>query len=323
MEREGQSGSEMMRFPAMSDNSPAYSDLNPSSDASRPPRRGIRRGIYLLPSMLTIGNILCGFYAVVNSAKGYRLLDNADPAAYQQATHLFDNASRAIGYAVLLDGLDGRIARLTGATSEFGVELDSIADVLSFGIAPALLAYTWGYGSTPGLERLAWAVSFIFLICGALRLARFNVLARSPRFANPGTTPKLDKRFFVGLPIPAAAGFIAAAVHFFPDPQLMRGYFEGWVLIAIMAALAALMVSTLRYTSFKNIGGKSNKPFITLPLLSMLVAGIWFYSEWVLLIIAFVYVLHGPVLKVISLFNRLRRPAAGAADEDQASTTPV
>ncbi len=306
----------------MSDDIAAYSDTNPVSDASRPPRRGIRRGIYLLPSLLTIGNILCGFYAVVNSAKGYRLLDNTDLAASQQAAHLFDNASRAIGYAVLLDGLDGRIARLTGATSEFGVELDSIADVLSFGIAPALLAYTWGYGSTPGLERLAWAVSFLFLICGALRLARFNVQARSPRFSTPGTTPKLDKRFFVGLPIPAAAGFIAATVHFFPDPQLVRGYIEGWGLIVVMAVLATLMVSTFRYTSFKNIGGKSNKPFITLPLLSMLLAGIWFYSEWVLLAIASVYVLHGPALKLISLFNRLRRPA-GAADEDQASTTSV
>lgn len=293
-------------------------DGTPQAEA-RPPRRGIRRGIYLLPSMLTIGNILCGFYAVINSAKGYRLLDPSDPASLQQATHLFDNASRAIGCAVLLDGLDGRIARMTGATSEFGVELDSIADVLSFGIAPALLAYTWGYGSTPGLERLAWAVSFIFLICGALRLARFNVLARAPRFSSPGTTPKLDKRYFVGLPIPAAAGLIAATVHFFPDPAQVAGQAESWMLLIMVAALSALMISTLRYTSFKNLGGKSHKPFITLPLLSLLVAGIWFYSEWVLLTIALVYVLHGPVIKIGSLLSRLRRPVP-RTDEDQAST---
>lgn len=294
-------------------------DSAPQSEA-RPPRKGIRRGIYLLPSLLTIGNILCGFYAVINSAKGYRLLDNSDPASFQQAAHLFDNASRAIGYAVLLDGLDGRIARMTGATSEFGVELDSIADVLSFGIAPALLAYTWGYGSTPGLERLAWAVSFIFLICGALRLARFNVQARAPRFSSPGATPKLDKRYFVGLPIPAAAGLIAATVHFFPDPALVSGQAEGWMLLIMVAALSTLMVSTLKYTSFKNIGGKSHKPFITLPLLSLLLAGIWFYSEWVLLAIALVYVLHGPLLKIGSLLGRLRRPVP-RTDEDQASTT--
>ena len=119
-------------------------------------RRGIRRGIYLVPSAFTIGNILCGFYAVVSSVKGYQALTGPP----QEAAHFFDNAALAICWAWLLDGLDGRIARMTGATSEFGVELDSIADVVSFGIAPAVLAYTWGYGSTPGLERLAWGVSF-------------------------------------------------------------------------------------------------------------------------------------------------------------------
>src|SRR5262245_47411018 len=143
-----------------------------------PQRRGIKRGIYIIPSAFTIGNILCGFYAVINSLKGYQALPHTE-----HATQLFDHAAQAIGIAVLLDSLDGNIARMTKTTSEFGVELDSIADVLSFGIAPALLAYTWGYGSTHGLERFAWGVSFFFLICGALRLARFNVMARAPRFA--------------------------------------------------------------------------------------------------------------------------------------------
>lgn len=289
---------------------------------TRPSRRGIRRGIYLLPSTLTIGNIMCGFYAVVNSARGYRLLDQPDPAGYLQAAQLFDNAARAIGFAVLLDGLDGRIARMTGATSEFGVELDSIADVLSFGIAPALLAYTWGYGSTPGLERLAWAVSFFFLICGALRLARFNVLARAPRFSTPGATPKLDKRYFVGLPIPAAAGLIAATVHFFPVLGQVQSEKGSWILLVMVATLSVLMVSTLRYTSFKNMGGRSNKPFITLPLLSLLVAGIWFYSEWVLLALAIIYVLHGPVMKIGSLLGRLRRPLP-RSDDDQARNSSL
>ena len=154
-----------------------------------PPRRGISRGIYIIPSLFTIGNILCGFYAVINSLKGFQ-------AHHADAGRLFDNAARAIGYAVLLDGLDGRIARMTKTTSEFGVELDSIADVITFGVAPAVMAYTWGYGSTPGLERLGWGISFFFLICGALRLARFNVMARAPRFSVPGNTPKLDKRYF-------------------------------------------------------------------------------------------------------------------------------
>jgi CDP-diacylglycerol--serine O-phosphatidyltransferase len=263
--------------------------------------------------MFTIGNILCGFYAVINSIKGYQSLGNIE-----QATHLFNNAAGAIGFAVLLDGLDGRIARMTKATSEFGVELDSIADVLTFGIAPAVMAYTWGYGSTPGMERLAWGVSFFFLICGALRLARFNVMARAPRFSLPGNTPKLDKRYFVGLPIPAAAGLLAAVIHFTPrplsvyPPEKMETF--SWILLVGVALLAILMVSTLRYSSFKNIGPKSNKPFIILPLLSLLVAGIWFYSEWVLLLIAALYVSHGPLMKLWSIMNRFRRPLAESED---------
>jgi CDP-diacylglycerol--serine O-phosphatidyltransferase len=278
-----------------------------------PPRRGLRRGIYIIPSAFTIGNILCGFYAVINSVKGFHAIENVE-----LATPLFDNAARAIGLAVLLDSLDGRIARMTKTTSEFGVELDSIADVLSFGIAPAVLAYTWGYGSTHGFERLAWGVSFFFLICGALRLARFNVMARAPRFTQGLNTPKLDKRYFVGLPIPAAAGMLAALIHFVPDPlnyyQSEEAQLYSWLLFVGMAALAILMVSTIRYSSFKNIGPRINKPFITLPLLSLLLAGIWFYSQWVLLIIAAVYVSHGPLLKLWGLINRLRKPMAKVED---------
>jgi CDP-diacylglycerol---serine O-phosphatidyltransferase len=274
-----------------------------------PPRRGIRRGIFIIPSAFTIGNILCGFYAVINSMKGYQLLDQPTLAA-----HMFNNAASAIGYAVLLDSLDGRIARMTRTTSEFGVELDSIADVLSFGIAPAVLAYTWGYGSTPGMERIAWGVSFFFLICGALRLARFNVMARAPRFAQGGKTPKLDKRYFVGLPIPAAAGLLAAVIHFTPKPinsyRASEVELYSYFLMLGMVTLAILMVSTFRYTSFKNVGLKRNKPFIILPLLSLMVAGILFYSQWVLLILAALYVSHGPLLKAWGLINRFRRPVA-------------
>jgi CDP-diacylglycerol---serine O-phosphatidyltransferase len=283
-----------------------------------PPRKGIRRGIYILPSAFTIGNILCGFYAVINSLKGYQVLDAS------HAVVLLDNAARAIGFAVLLDGLDGRIARMTKATSEFGLELDSIADVLTFGIAPAVLAYTWGYGSTPGLERLGWGVSFFFLICGALRLARFNVVARAPRFSVTGTSPKLDKRSFVGLPIPAAAGLLAAIIHFSPQPLVRypaeKFLLYSYLVLIAVALLAVLMVSTVKYRSFKNVGLSSNKPFVTLPLLSLLVAGIWFYSQEVLLVVASAYVLHGPALKVWSLLTRFRTPAS---EEDPSSQAPL
>jgi CDP-diacylglycerol--serine O-phosphatidyltransferase len=285
------------------------SDVERSEE--NPPRRGIRRGIYIIPSIFTIGNILCGFYAVINSIKGYQALPD-------DAARLFDNAARAIGYAVLLDGLDGRIARMTKTTSEFGVELDSIADVITFGIAPAVMAYTWGYGSTPGLERLAWGVSFFFLICGALRLARFNVMARAPRFSVPGNTPKLDKRYFVGLPIPPAAGLLAAVIHFLPQPLSSYAFEQlevySWALLVGMALLAVLMVSSVRYTSFKNVGLKSNKPLIILPLISLLVAVIWFYSQWALLVIASAYVAHGPLLKVWGLLGRLR-PQSSKSEE--------
>lgn len=283
------------------------------------PRKGIRRGIYLVPSAFTIGNVLCGFYAVINSIKGYQALGTAE------ATVLFDHAAMAIGFAYLLDGLDGRIARMTKATSEFGVELDSIADVLSFGIAPAVLAYSWGYGSTPGLERLGWGVSFFFLVCGALRLARFNVMARAPRFAVAGTSPKLDKRFFVGLPIPAAAGLIASIIHLFPRPLV--GYSPdnalvySYILLVVLALLAILMVSTFRYVSFKSVGSSSHKPFVVLPLLSLLVAGIWFYSEWVLFVMASVYVVHGPAIRIWNLIGRLRRH--GPAPDEGSGAAPI
>src|SRR5262245_57742985 len=281
-----------------------------------PARRGIRRGIYIIPSMFTIGNILCGFYALINSIKGYQ-------AAPDQAAHLFDNAARAIGLAVLLDGLDGRIARMTKTTSEFGVELDSIADVITFGVAPAVMAYTWGDGSTHGLGELAWGISFFFLICGALRLARFNVMARAPRFSVVGNTTKTGKRYFVGLPTPPAAGLLAAVIHSVPhplssyDPDQLRVY--SWALLAGMALLAVLMVSRVRYTSFKNVVSKSNKPFIILPLISLLVAGIWFYSQWVLLVIALAYVSHGPLLKVWGLLGRFR-PQSSRPEESASET---
>ncbi len=277
-------------------------------------RRDFRKSVYIVPSLFTIGNIFCGFYAVINSLKAYQTFQQPDVAVT-----FFDHAALAIGIAYLLDGLDGRIARLTGATSEFGVELDSIADVISFGIAPAVLAYTWGYGNLAGYEQLAWGISFFFLICGALRLARFNVLARAPRFETPGTSPKLDKRYFVGLPIPAAAGLVAALVYFKPE-QLpgANGVTRNWLLLVVVLILSILMVSTFRYASFKDMGPRSKQPFLAIPLMAALVFSIYFFSRWMLLLLAIVYVAHGPVLKIWGLFNRVRRvtPEAEPLSED-------
>lgn len=284
--------------------------------ANVPNRQGIRRGIYIIPSIFTIGNILCGFYAVINGLKGAQAQVLGDPL---QATALFNQAAVAIGISWLLDNLDGRIARLTNTTSEFGVELDSIADFLSFGIAPAVLAYTWGYGATAGLEKLAWAVSFFFLICGALRLARFNVMARTSSDVFTGKTTKMDKRYFVGLPTPGAAGLVAGLIHFFPTPfpalDPEPRYLFSCLLLAIMALMALLMVSTIRYSKYINFGAKVRHPFITLPLISLFAAGIWFYSKWMMLILAGTYVVHGPLLKIFGLLNRLRRVSSDVSEE--------
>jgi CDP-diacylglycerol--serine O-phosphatidyltransferase len=165
-----------------------------------PPRRGVKKGLYLIPSAFTAANIGMGFYSVMSSLRGFQLLGSATPDIARITEH-FDHAAIAIGFALLFDMLDGRIARLTKTTTEIGIQLDSIADVVTFGLAPAVLAYVWGYGATltegSNLHRLAWFLSFMYLICGAFRLARFNVQASRPRILAEGT-PKVDKKSFVG-----------------------------------------------------------------------------------------------------------------------------
>ncbi len=155
--------------------------------------------------------------------------------------------------------LDGRIARLTKTTTEIGIQLDSIADVVTFGIAPAVLAYVWGYGATlvegTKLHRFAWFLSFMYLICGAFRLARFNVQASRPRILAEGT-PKVDKKSFVGLPIPVAGGLIAALVHFAPSPLVYYGpekaqLYSG-LLMTLVGFLSVMMVSTLALLEFQD-----------------------------------------------------------------------
>jgi len=183
-------------------------------------RRIPRRGIYFLPSLFTVANIFCGFYSIVSSMKSE-----------------FELAAMLIGWAILLDTLDGRVARLANATSEFGKEFDSLADVVSFGVAPGVLAYAWALHLWP---RIGWLACFLFLICGTMRLARFNIQQRA-----------VDKRYFVGMPIPAAAGLLAAIVFMFPLPLDSRN--QAIPILLLVPGLALLMVSTLRYYSFKDI----------------------------------------------------------------------
>ena len=274
-----------------------------------PPRRGVKKGVYLIPSLFTAANIGMGFYAIMAALRGFQLLGEPNPDVAWAGAH-FDNAAKAIGWAVLFDMLDGRIARLTKTTTEIGVQLDSIADVVTFGIAPAVLAYVWGYGAslpegTPS-HTFGWFISFMFLMCGAFRLARFNVQSSRPRILAEGTI-KVDKKSFVGLPIPVAGGLIAAIVHFSPVPLINLGPERARVysvlLITLMGTLSVMMVSTLRFSSFKTVGTKVRSMRIV--ILSLAVAMLIFlYSQYVLLGIVVAYILHGLLTRVIGVFWR-------------------
>lgn len=283
----------------------AYDD----QEHPNPPRRGLRKGLYLIPSVFTAANIGMGFFSVMASLRGFQILGSANADISAAAAH-FDSAAVAIGWALLFDMLDGRIARLTKTTTEIGIQLDSIADVVTFGIAPAVLAYVWGYGAslTEGsdLHRLAWFLSFMFLLCGAFRLARFNVQSSRPRILAEGTL-KVDKKNFVGLPIPVAGGLIAALVHFSPVPLTYfgpeRARIYSGLFMVLVGLLSLMMVSTLRFSSFKTVGTRvrSMRTIILALAVGML---IFLYSQYVLLGIVITYILHGLIARVAAVFWR-------------------
>ena len=274
-----------------------------------PPRRGMRKGLYLIPSAFTAGNIGMGFLSVMESLRGFQLLGSATPNLDGATAH-FDRAAIAIGFALLFDMLDGRIARLTKTTTEIGVQLDSIADVITFGLAPAVLAYVWGYGSTlaegTDLHRFAFFLSFMYLICGAFRLARFNVQASRPRVLAEGSI-KVDKKSFVGLPIPVAGGMIAALVHFSPRPLIYFGAERAWIYSALVMVLVGflslMMVSTWRFSSFKTVGTSSRSMRPIILALSVLLL-IILYSQYVLLAIVVGYILYGLLSRMVGIFWR-------------------
>ena len=278
--------------------------------------QGYQEGRLHHPEPIYDRHIFCGFSAVIESLNGSVALSLNDVG--ESARH-FNIAAIFIGWAVLFDFLDGRVARMTNSTTKFGVEFDSIADVLTFGIAPAMLAYCWGYGFLPEFGRVPWAVSFLYLICGALRLARFNVQASKPSLQKPGASPKLDKKAFVGMPIPAGASLIAAIVHAAKVPASQttstielfgRTYVvgpHGWAtaMLVLVALLGVLMVSTFRYTSFKSIGPLSRNPRLVILLIAVGLSAVYYYSEWTLLTISVLYALHGIVGKIAGLIRRV------------------
>lgn len=227
------------------------------------------RGIYLLPNLFTTAGLFAGFYAIVAAMKG-----------------LFDTAAIAIFVAMIMDTLDGRVARLTNTQSAFGAEYDSLSDMVAFGIAPALVIYSWSL-ITAG--KLGWLAAFIFAAAGALRLARFNTQI--------GTA---DKRYFQGLPIPAAAGIIASMVWLGSEYELSGSSFA--LLTGPITVLTAiLMVSNIRYHSFKQIDLKGRVPFVAILVIVLIFVGISLDPPKILFLITFFYGLSGPVLTLWTL----------------------
>jgi len=249
------------------------------------PRRR-RRGMYILPSVFTSINIGFGYYAITQSLQGSLV----DP------TH-FNRAALAIGLAIPFDALDGRIARMTNTTSEFGKELDSLADVITFGVAPSILAWAWGFRTLNLLPEgtayqqlvgLGTFISFLFLICGASRLARFNISV-NPSPSNPG---RPGRKYFVGMPIPAAAGSLAAVVQFFGGNPIYQWW---WAVVwmVFVAALGLLMVSRWRFWSGKEINLSHRHPFQSIVLIVIVGAAVVFYHQWTLIIIELGYLSSG------------------------------
>jgi CDP-diacylglycerol--serine O-phosphatidyltransferase len=257
--------------------------------------------MYIIPSLFTTANMALGYYAILE-------VIHASLAEYR---HL-DNAAIAIGFAVLFDGLDGRIARMTGTTSDFGKELDSLADAVTFGVAPAMLAWTWGFHLMPTILLTEWHIkltqvgaiaSFLFLIAGASRLARFNITS-NPQPSNPG---RPGKKYFVGMPIPAGAGVIAAVVHFAQGDPLSSWYMAlTW--IVMVTTVGYLMVSTWRFYSFKDIDFRSQHPFRLIVFLGALFASIALFSRYVLFAIAILYMISGVFWRLQWMFRRRSDP---------------
>jgi CDP-diacylglycerol--serine O-phosphatidyltransferase len=277
-------------------------------DPNSPDRRP-RRAAYALPTLFTAGNIFLGYISIIRSFKG-AMLASAGAAG---ATDQFTIAAQAIGAAVFLDGLDGRIARMTNTTSDFGREMDSLADVVSFGMAPAVLAFAWGVqfiDATAGqwihdkITNAGYFIAFLFLLCGACRLARFNI-QKNPVPKNPG---RPDRKYFVGLPIPAAAALVAAVVFAFDgDPLIQWPFAVVW--LALLLLLGFLMVSTWRYYSFKGVNlSKPYTPLILL-LLGVLITAIWFFPQPLLLGMSAAYVASGIIIRIGGIVRRRLRHA--------------
>jgi len=277
------------------------------------PKRRMRKGMYILPSMFTAANIGAGYFAITETLRG----------TVADKWH-FNVAAIAIGVAILADGLDGFVARMTGTTSDFGREFDSLADVITFGVAPALLAWTWGFHFLPifskpelteRMVQLGAIATFIFLVAGASRLARFNIQV-NPQPSNPG---RPGKKYFVGMPIPAAAGVVASSVHLL-DGEPIQSWWLAAVWLGLLIAAGFLMVSTWRFYSFKDLNLRNRHPFQVFLLICAMLALIVSYHWTVPFILAITYMFSGALTRFTSLFRR--RPVEPAAAVYEEASEP-
>ncbi len=266
-----------------------------ANQKQRPPAQ---RGMYILPSLFTAGNIAIGYYIIMQSIRGSMLGDSA----------AFDYAAMGVAVAILFDGLDGRIARMTNTSSAFGRELDSLADVITFGVAPSLLAYLWGVRLVlpsgypiihARLLHFGVVVCFLFLICGACRLARFNISV-NPQPRNPG---RPDRKYFVGMPIPAGAGVLAAVVHF-EGGSPVHDLWASMLWLGLVAFTGFLMVSSWRFWSGKEIDMGARKPGRFLVLLVVIMGVVFEWSKIALLVLALGYLLSGVMARLAYSWKR-------------------
>lgn len=241
------------------------------------------RGIYLLPNLLTTAGLFSGFFAVVSSMNGH-----------------FISAAIAIFIAMIFDGLDGRVARMTNTQSEFGAEYDSMADMVSFGIAPGLVAYNWALSS---FGKFGWLAAFVYVACAALRLARFNTQVGIA-----------DKRYFQGLASPAAAGVIASLVWVGTEYRL-NGHDYGYIIGVITIITGLLMVSNFRYNSFKDVDWKGKVNFIVVLLIVLAFVIVASSPENVLLFIFALYACSGPFTTIRSV-KKLKLEHVVGDDQD-------
>jgi CDP-diacylglycerol--serine O-phosphatidyltransferase len=246
--------------------------------------------VFLIPSLFTVGNLFCGYACVVYSTRSD-----------------FDTAALLIGIAMVLDMLDGYFARLTNSSTAFGLELDSLADVVSFGLAPAILAFTWGLWP---LGRLGWAAGFLYVTAAAMRLARFNMQTKS-------ATAVADKRYFVGMPSPPAAGVIAATVYWYPYG--LQDRVAALPALAMVLVPAFLMVSTIRFRSVKAIDVGWTRSYLALFLAAVALALIAWHPRNALVVLSYAYVAGA---LGAWLYGRLRRRPHGTAVGDVAVGAP-